>query len=834
MMGYGVVPVRVSSSSSSNLSASAPPFTVESSISKPKLNPLVSINESSYISSNPNSFNHDPKLDSFVAAPYLTPANNTKYFSGSFPLYSNHSSNHPQFHSSNTDSVSPTTDAFNYQYLFDKINDPVDSIQYRSHYVGHVGKDEAPLVSLTETNDGFLPNTFRDGLSLHSFGLEYTHQGRDFWNGEGNLEQALQVHDDVAAPSYIHKDYRIGDYAISSKLDVSHKKDVGSMSRESQIQFPGLEANNSNKIATLSEQSYRSIFGESSGMSSTFERSRTTVPKIGGLVSSGYNNAFVPPTTTYEKEQQVIQDMDSLKGYTTNKHSFYTKKDDNIFDTSSFARSEDMSSKVVDNDYIQHKIPSINVSKGYNSVLGNMTVVTENPSDSYIPAVDSPCWKGASASRISSSEECEVTNPNHLKKNFDFFGLQEKGTDNNLSVEDNGGNRNEYVEQILVENKKIRKNSPEMDRRENKPISDLTNEPNLKDLTAESFDFLSTNSASEDASCLPAKEVAENTEKIHSTKSSPKMTTQVLVNSICNLSETLLFQASTDPKTISEKDCEDIRLMISNLEEFLLKKTGRVAVREQEPVLPVEQCTQDHLKDTAMGRYDNFGSREVNLVSGKDVDKSLPGGGDVDSLKDESMICGLKEVLSKNFKIEDELHPQTVLYKNLWLEAESAICAMNVKARFNRMKLEMEKLKSNSFDLAENSKIVEEEETATSTVTATNQDVAVKVSPEPSPVLDKSTNVSSPIPCKNDVEASVMARFQILKTRGETNISNLENNVEEEDVKSKKVCDNDEMMKKTIDQQWRSLYKNKVLYHQGKSDNSSSSDWEHVLKDEFE
>lgn len=42
--------------------------------------------------------------------------------------------------------------------------------------------------------------------------------------------------------------------------------------------------------------------------------------------------------------------------------------------------------------------------------------------------------------------------------------------------------------------------------------------------------------------------------------------------------------------------------------------------------------------------------------------------------------------------MEDE-KLQVLLYRNLWLEAEAALCAINYKARFNRMKIELENCK---------------------------------------------------------------------------------------------------------------------------------------------
>lgn len=52
------------------------------------------------------------------------------------------------------------------------------------------------------------------------------------------------------------------------------------------------------------------------------------------------------------------------------------------------------------------------------------------------------------------------------------------------------------------------------------------------------------------------------------------------------------------------------------------------------------------------------------------------------------------KVLSENFDYEEETESQSLLYKNLWLEAEAELCSINYKARYNRMKIEMEKSES--------------------------------------------------------------------------------------------------------------------------------------------
>jgi hypothetical protein len=44
--------------------------------------------------------------------------------------------------------------------------------------------------------------------------------------------------------------------------------------------------------------------------------------------------------------------------------------------------------------------------------------------------------------------------------------------------------------------------------------------------------------------------------------------------------------------------------------------------------------------------------------------------------------------LRENHQIEEEMHPQALLYRNLWLEAEATVCALKYKARALSMKFD--------------------------------------------------------------------------------------------------------------------------------------------------
>lgn len=61
-------------------------------------------------------------------------------------------------------------------------------------------------------------------------------------------------------------------------------------------------------------------------------------------------------------------------------------------------------------------------------------------------------------------------------------------------------------------------------------------------------------------------------------------------------------------------------------------------------------------------------------------------------------LQAIKKILSENFQVEDDSQPQIRLFKNLWLEAEATLCSMNYKARFNRMRIEMDSSRSNELE----------------------------------------------------------------------------------------------------------------------------------------
>ncbi|XP_052185309.1 uncharacterized protein LOC127796864 isoform X2 [Diospyros lotus] len=310
----------------------------------------------------------------------------------------------------------------------------------------------------------------------------------------------------------------------------------------------------------------------------------------------------------------------------------------------------------------------------------------------------------------------------------------------------------------------------------------------------------------ESATNLSCSEDVNKLAKPQGTESTPKMNIQMLINGIHNLSELLLHCYSNDASALSEQNQKAIARVISILDACISKKNVNM-IPSHEPVLPQRETSDfrdglDLHKDAVSDRtsvakepgassYCQFSfdceneiKRNCN-VSSKEVEKNLDlvsSGSDVGIAKDK-VVQAIKGILEEDFTNEEEMESDIFLYKSLWLEAEAALCSISCRARFNRMKIEMEHRK---LDKAKES---------TNTV---EKLLNFKVSPHPNKVINEGSHnskvpgdskvifhkvrvvedsamahksISEKTKGVDDVEASVMARFNILKSRGENSNS---------------------------------------------------------------
>ncbi|KAK4277659.1 hypothetical protein QN277_015621 [Acacia crassicarpa] len=209
--------------------------------------------------------------------------------------------------------------------------------------------------------------------------------------------------------------------------------------------------------------------------------------------------------------------------------------------------------------------------------------------------------------------------------------------------------------------------------------------------------------------------------------STPKKNIQILVDTIHNLSELLLFHCLNDTCELKENHRWVLGNAISNLNTCASKTAGQM--------FPVQECVLPHpnppkhvgetleveqnarFERPHLTKVDPEGSKDhenlpvqemkaYHFVSGKlgKFSDSFPEKGDTDMTKEENMIKALKRTLAENFHDDEGPESQTLLYKNLWLEAEAAICSMKCRARYNQMKIEMEKC-SAQRDVEEETKL---------------------------------------------------------------------------------------------------------------------------------
>ncbi|XP_052184849.1 uncharacterized protein LOC127796637 [Diospyros lotus] len=593
------------------------------------------------------------------------------------------------------------------------------------------------------------------------------------------------------------------------------------------------------------------------------------------------------------------------------------------------------------------ELPNITIPDGFNLAIDGSKgyTATEESSeilDHYNPAVDSPCWKGVPTSRFTPSGGSEAVSLQNLKKKseackssnlqqtqifppcsgdtmktssyslcensaYSGNGYVELGSllspdrlsNANCSAREQGladaleagfnfhksqfGNELKLYDDIKKHREEYgipnssRKNlelNPSHTKQPSFQKGDVTSGRESKLGSGDEESGLNVNNTLKDCSmesiaCLPLEEDDRKLCQPYPAESTPKMNVQMLVNTMHNLSELLLFHCSNDTSSLSGQNCEALKHVINNLDACLPKRfvhanSARESTFSQGGASSESRKLPDLNKDVSTGRYN------------------------ADVTKANNTVQAIKEVLKEDFSGEEETHTETLMFKNLWLEAEAALCSTSYRARFNRVKIEMDKSKFQ--DTKETTETVEKtlsskfspDPNLSLKATAEAKDGSlsknfIQGSPDSSATktIEKlpSSNDSpdhyrnievssdtkdsfssdnliqeSPVSNRNkiidDVEASVMARFHILKYRGQnSNSGSSEGQQSEESVNSPYMQEQDGPHSQNSDGPHSEHETEKELLvsatddHQvirpgiqlpsGWSD-SSSSDWEHV------
>nr|XP_034907958.1 uncharacterized protein LOC118043950 isoform X2 [Populus alba] len=246
-------------------------------------------------------------------------------------------------------------------------------------------------------------------------------------------------------------------------------------------------------------------------------------------------------------------------------------------------------------------------------------------------------------------------------------------------------------------------------------------------------------------------------------ESSSKMHARTLVDTMHNLAELLLFYSSNDTCELKDEDFDVLKDVINNLDICISKNLER-KISTKESLIPQPATSQfrGKLSDLYKGQleFQHFEDEEEHKIASDKRKEKLSNWVSTrcaaDTVKDDNMTQAIKKVLAKNFPIKEESDSQILLYRNLWLEAEASLCSVNYMARFNRMKIEMEK--GNSQKANEKSMVREN---------LSRPKVSSDILPaddKGSPVQDVSF-LDSSVLSSNSHSDDVMARFHILKSR---------------------------------------------------------------------
>ncbi|XP_073016399.1 uncharacterized protein [Primulina eburnea] len=443
-------------------------------------------------------------------------------------------------------------------------------------------------------------------------------------------------------------------------------------------------------------------------------------------------------------------------------------------------------------------------------------------------AVDSPCWKGAPSSQFSEFDVEAGISHNFVGKLNENFGFDEAKHKEFHPLDDPtrafpavAGHNDENNENIFVKNNVVLPLESLLDA--NHPskeqiLSDDAKAEIFMVLTARSskgvqtgdalempminFDFpenLNCGShtknselkhfSSKDEVRMKLDDASESSgavafhvaEKVLASPSSEEDATEhvelqldpkikTTIKTLHHLSEMLLSQLSYDACALEEEDILALNHTISNLDTCMSSRIAQPR-NKQETSNPMgnisEKCLHLDSDNRAKGGAVDY--KHGHAPDGERAEKSPVFSflrDDTDIIGDDGTAKAIKTVLEENFLYNEEMDSQAILFKSLWLEAEATLCSISYKARFDRLKIEMEQAKPKSSK--ENKDVASTmQKVHTSPAPSTSSKLTIKSQDNmiPKPTTQCLTSSVSMTVQDDDKNNSVMSRFNILKSR---------------------------------------------------------------------
>ncbi|KAF8104888.1 hypothetical protein N665_0166s0069 [Sinapis alba] len=177
--------------------------------------------------------------------------------------------------------------------------------------------------------------------------------------------------------------------------------------------------------------------------------------------------------------------------------------------------------------------------------------------------------------------------------------------------------------------------------------------------------------------------------------SSPKVSS--VVNALHDLSEVLVYECFNNKSLLKPEQLENLDKIVGNLTKCLRKITCNktIAGDASDPTQAMHvSCPNvvdlNEIPNVAAKDFQGFNVKPLDSFGFKEP---------VDMDKDE-MTQRIKNILASNFPDGEEIHSQTLLYKNLWLETEAALCSTTCVSRYHRIKNETSNLESQNREIS--------------------------------------------------------------------------------------------------------------------------------------
>ncbi|KAG2326863.1 hypothetical protein Bca4012_035768 [Brassica carinata] len=178
---------------------------------------------------------------------------------------------------------------------------------------------------------------------------------------------------------------------------------------------------------------------------------------------------------------------------------------------------------------------------------------------------------------------------------------------------------------------------------------------------------------------------------IPSPPSSPRVSS--VINAMHNLSEVLVYECFNNGSWLMPEQLENLDKVVENLTKCLKKITSnkKIAGEASVPTQAMNvSCSNVVDLNEAPKNCQGFNVKPLDSFGFKEpVEKDTT-----------EMTQSIKNILASNFPDGEENHPKTLLYKNLWLETEAALCSSTCMARYHRIKNEIDNLKLQNIEVS--------------------------------------------------------------------------------------------------------------------------------------